>query len=128
MHLLRELRRSPVGISRHLRRLPACREVCLCVDIVGWDCPGRWGSRPNNQLEVSSVVGGFFGGSSAPDVPPRAVIPTPPLGDGDRVEHATEPLPFEKPAVSTRSRRGESVMTAGVTAVVGPTGRPTPVF
>ena len=68
------------------------------------------------------MVGGFFGGSSAPDMPPRAVIPTPPLGDSDRVEHAIEPLPFEKPIP-----REEPAVTA-TTTEIGPTGRPMPVL
>ncbi|HJQ07833.1 MAG TPA: AAA family ATPase, partial [Nocardioides sp.] len=55
-------------------------------------------------------------------MPPRAVIPTPPLGDSDRVEHAIEPLPFEKPIP-----REEPAVTA-TTTEIGPTGRPMPVL
>ncbi|GAB3866985.1 ParA family protein [Nocardioides maradonensis] len=60
-------------------------------------------------------------------MPPRAVIPTPPLGDSDRVEHATEPLPFEKPAVATVATTQEPMVTAPTTEI-GPTGRPMPVL
>ena len=75
---------------------------------------------------------GFFGGSSAPDMPPRAVVPTPPLGDADtdeaRVQQA-EPLPFEKPAgVSTGSTIGVPEVSGTITQEVGPTGRPMPVL
>ncbi|GAB4004345.1 ParA family protein [Nocardioides ultimimeridianus] len=59
-------------------------------------------------------------------MPPRAVIPTPPLGDGDRPEqlreHVAEPLPFEKPA-----ERVEPAVKAAA-PVLGPTGRPVPVL
>jgi chromosome partitioning protein len=68
---------------------------------------------------VSYVVGGFYG-SSAPDVPPRPVVPTPPLGDADMVtrsETVAPALPFEKPVPAVQ-----------MTGEIGPTGRPLPVF
>ncbi|HWU23580.1 MAG TPA: ParA family protein [Nocardioides sp.] len=61
-------------------------------------------------------------------MPPRAVIPTPPLGDSDQREqreqvreHVAEPLPFEKPA-----ERVEPPVKATAAPALGPTGRPVP--
>eukprot|EP01032_Pedospumella_encystans_P038273 gene38273-43351_t len=38
-----------------------------------------------------------FGGSSAPAMPPRSPIPSPPLGDDVSDLPLNDPLPFEKP-------------------------------
>ncbi|MCL2542995.1 MAG: ParA family protein [Nocardioidaceae bacterium] len=63
-------------------------------------------------------------------MPPRAVIPTPPLGDADgsadeRVAGTvTEPLPFERPA----PREEPVTAAAAATGETGPTGRPMPVL
>ncbi len=75
-------------------------------------------------------------GSSAPDMPPRTPIPSPPLGD----EHVvSDPLPFERPhrggvPEMAASNEAPSAFSAGATldedstqeVVVGPTGRPMP--
>lgn len=63
------------------------------------------------------------GGSSAPQMPPRAVVPTPATAMS-----ATEPqqgamLPFER-----REAAFEAPVPAPATGELGPTGRPMPVF
>jgi len=70
------------------------------------------------------MVGGFYGGSSAPDMPPRAPIPAPggdvPLGTEDAMT-LQFPVPEREPEPSRAS-----VQT--VTGDLGPTGRPMPVL
>lgn len=80
---------------------------------------------------------GFYGGSSAPDMPPRMPIPAPgsdvPLGTEDaavtseasREDAMTLQFPVPEPAVETAAERA-AVQT--MTGETGPTGRPMPVL
>ncbi len=88
-----------------------------------------------------------FGGSSAPAMPPRSPIPSPPLGDDVSDLPLNDPLPFEKPirreeAPKEEPHRGgvpevaasneapsvvrESAAPTDSPLVMGPTGRPMP--
>lgn len=68
--------------------------------------------------------GSFSGGSSAPDMPPRASIPQQVQPDGvDMTEPLQFPLPPQEPAATAGGARA-AVQTAE--AEIGPTGRPMP--
>jgi len=74
------------------------------------------------------MVGGIYGGSSAPDMPPRAPIPAPgsdvPLGTEDAMTlqfPVPEPAREPAPAPTTAGTTGEP-------GELGPTGRPMPVL
>jgi chromosome partitioning protein len=80
---------------------------------------------------------GFYGGSSAPDMPPRMPVPAPgsdvPLGteDGAVTDEATREdamtlqFPLPEPA---RGSAAERAAVQTVTGEMGPTGRPMPVL
>ena len=85
----------------------------------------------------------YGGGATAPDMPPLARPPlppsapasaSPPLGAPAMPEHATEPLPFERPRAAEPALEATAGVTADAVAdappalVLGPTGRPVPVF
>jgi chromosome partitioning protein len=76
------------------------------------------------------MVGGFFSGSSAPDMPPRAGIPGIPDVQMDapaiRTEVA-EPLPFARPEPVAQAAPAAPATVDG-TPKLGPTGRPMPVL
>lgn len=83
------------------------------------------------------MVGGHFGSSNAPDMPPRVVRPQsdalPPLGEQDPQyeqlqREISAPLPFERPAPPAPAPTAQKPEVAGAvkTEEIGPTGRPMP--
>lgn len=61
-------------------------------------------------------------GTTAPDMPPRAVVPSPPAATERATETATEPVPFARPEPAVV----DTVTDEPAEVVLGPTGRPLP--
>lgn len=97
---------------------------------------GKWPAT-NSMTKVRTMVG-FFGGSSAPDMPPRASIPTGaddiPLGSDERAAHsATEAMTLTFPTPAAEAPEASDAMAPQtllpeLTGELGPTGRPMPVL
>ncbi len=89
------------------------------------------------------MVGGFFTGSSAPDMPPRGGVPGMPSDVATQRAEVSEPLPFARPeqapeqaqtpvaepmgTIATEVAEPPAV-AAPATVELGPTGRPMPVL
>src|SRR3954463_3368385 len=73
------------------------------------------------------MSGTFFSGhqgTTAPAMPPRSPVPTPPAPEVVEAEApVTQPLPFA-PAVETSTAPAEVAAVADAPEVLGPTGRP----
>lgn len=75
-------------------------------------------------------MSGFFSGTSAPDLPPRAPVPapapptSPPLGDDPVTHDVADPLPF--PSSAPSEVPSDVASDVASTGALGPTGRPLP--